>query len=330
MLAVPPDSGEGPTAVLASYPSTMSLRIAYFGQAPFGRDVLVQLTLAGHEIVGVYAPPEGRRPDPLAEEAEKRGLPLFRYKAMRSKGEPIAARVDEHRALDADLNVLAFVTMILPETVVDGPRLGSLCFHPSLLPQYRGGNALAWQIIDGETESGVTIFRPDAGVDTGPIVVQKGGVAIEAHHTAASLYFEELYDLGVDALVEAVERVDSGEAVFEPQDEAEASFQGLVDDEVAALDWSRSAPEVDRRIRGCDPSPGAHSSAEEREVRFFGALLEVGAATEETPGTVLSVDEGGLRIAAGDGVVRVAKVRVDGGAKVAAAEAGLAAGDRVG
>ena len=308
----------------------MSLRIAYFGQAPYGRDVLVRLIDAGHEIVGVYAPPEGKRPDPLAEEAEERGLPLFRYKAMRKNGEPIAARVEEHRALAADLNVLAFVTMILPETVVDGPRLGSVCFHPSLLPKYRGGNALAWQIIEGETETGVTIFRPDAGVDTGPIVLQKGGVEIEPHHTAASLYFEKLYDLGVEAMVEAVERVDSGRAAVEDQDESQASFQGLVDDAVAALDWSQPAARVDRRIRGCDPNPGAHSSWDGREVRFFGAALEAGGGFDEAPGTVLGVDDGGLRIAASGGVVRVARVRVDDAGKVAGIESGLSVGDRVG
>jgi len=309
----------------------MSLRIAFFGQAPFGRDVLVRLAEAGHEIVGVYAPPDGKRPDPLGQEAEERELRLFRYKAMRRKGEPIAERVAEHAALGADLNVLAFVTMILPESIVDAPRLGSLCFHPSLLPKYRGGNALAWQIIDGETESGVTVFRPDAGVDTGPIVVQKGGVAIEPHHTAASLYFEGLYDLGVEAMAEAVARVDAGTARFEPQDESKASFQGLVDDRVAALDWSRPAAEVDRRIRGCDPNPGAHSEAGGRSLRFFGAQLETGTPRPDAaPGTVVAVGEDGLRIAAGGGVVRVARVRIDGGTKVPAAEAGIGVGEHVG
>ncbi len=309
----------------------MSLRIAYFGQAPFGRDVLIRLLEAGHEIVGVYAPPDGKRPDPLGQEAEERGLPLFRYKAMRRKGEPIAERVTEHAALEADLNVLAFVTMILPEAIVDAPAQGSLCFHPSLLPKYRGGNALAWQIIEGESECGVTVFRPDAGVDTGPILVQKGGVPIEAHHTAASLYFERLYDLGVEAVVEAVNLVDAGKAEFRVQDEAVASFQGLVDDEVAALDWSRPAVEVDRRIRGCDPNPGAHSDAAGKRFRFFGARLETGGDPgASAPGTILSIDDEGLRVAASGGVLQIAKLRIDDGAKVPADEAGLSVGDRLG
>ncbi len=295
----------------------MAQKIAYFGQAPFGRDVLVKLLDAGHEIVGVYAPREGKRPDPLAEEAAARGLRLFRYGAMRRKGEPIAERVAEHAALGADLNVLAFVTMILPEAVVEAPRHGSLCFHPSLLPKFRGGNALAWQIIEGEREAGVTVFRPDAGVDTGPIVVQKGGVAIEPHHTAASLYFERLYDLGVEAMCEAVALVDRGEAEARPQDESQSSFQGLVDDAVAAVDWSRPAVELDRLARGCDPQPGAHTQLDGRRLRLFDVVLAEG---QGAPGEVIGHDAGAALVAAPGGALRVGRVRPAGAAKQPAAD----------
>ena len=308
----------------------MALRIAFFGQAAFGRDVLVRLLDAGHEVVGVYAPPAGARPDPLAEEAEKRGLRLFRHASLRRKGAAIPERVAEFTSLRADLDVLAFVTMILPAEIVDAPRRGALCFHPSLLPKYRGGNALAWQIMLGESESGVTVFRPDAGVDTGPIVVQKGGVAIEPHHTAASLYFEKLYALGVDAMVEAVELVANGRARYAKQDESHASFQGLVTDEVARLDFGKSAVELDRWIRGCDPNPGAHALWRGEIVRLFGGRLAAREESGAEPGHVLGVSQDGLRIAARGGVLEVAKLRVGGGAKVAAAEAGIAAGERLG
>jgi len=305
------------------------MKLAYFGQAPFGRDVLVRLLEAGHEVVGVYAPPAGARPDPLAEEAEKRGLRLLRHASLRRKGAAIPERVTEHAALGAELNVLAFVTMILPAEIVDAPRHGSLCFHPSLLPKYRGGNALAWQILLGETEAGVTVFRPDAGVDTGPIVVQKGGVAIEPHHTAASLYFEKLYVLGVEAMVEAVGLVASGGATYTPQDEARASFQGLVTDEVARLDWSKSAVELDRWVRGCDPNPGAHARLRGETVRLFGGRLASREESGAAPGTVLAVSKDVLRIAARGGVIEVAKLRVGAGGKVAAGEAGLRVGERL-
>lgn len=305
----------------------MALKIAYFGQAAFGRDVLVRLVEAGHEIVGVYAPREGKRPDPLAEEAQTRGLRLFRYGAMRRKGQPIAERVAEHATLGAELNVLAFVTMILPEAVVEAPRRGSLCFHPSLLPRFRGGNALAWQIIEGESEAGVSVFRPDAGIDTGPIVVQKGGVAIEAHHTAASLYFEQLYALGVEAMVEAVGLVDSGEAEFRPQDESLASFQGLLDDEVAAIDWQRPVAELDRLARGCDPSPGAHTLLAGQQIRLFDVTRA--PADDAAPGEVIGHDDGAALVAAEGGALRVGRVRLAGEGKRPAAEV-LEIGARLG
>jgi len=307
----------------------MGLDIAFFGQAAFGRDVLRRLLEAGHRVVGVYAPPEGPRPDPLADEALARGLPLLRVRAMRRKGRPIASRVEEHARLGAELNVLAFVTMILPELVLEAPRYGSLCFHPSLLPRFRGGNALAWQILLGEEESGVTVFRPDAGVDRGPIVVQKGGVRIRPTHTAASLYFGELYPLGVEALCEAVDLVERGEAVYRPQDESRATFQGLVTDEVAHIDWQSPAQQVDRQLRGCDPSPGAWTRFQGEVLRLFSGRLLPGAPQPDAlPGSVVAAQEGQVQIAGRGGLLEVGRVRREGGPKIPAAEL-LAVGERL-
>lgn len=309
----------------------MSLRIAVFGQAPFGRDVTERVAAAGHEIVAVHVPPSKGRPDPLAELADEKSWPLFRYKAYRRKGtgEPIAERVDEYLAVGADLNLMPFTTAILPPVIVDAPRLGSLCFHPSLLPAYRGGNALAWQIILGEAESGVSVFQVDEGVDTGPLIVQKGGVPIAPTDSTVSLYFDKLYPLGVDAMVEAVEAVASGNAKPTPQTEAGASFQGLVDDDVARIDWTKPGIEIDRLVRGCDPAPGARAELAGQPVRLFGALFEPGDSAGE-PGTVLGLDDAGarLRIAVEGGVVGVQKLRVDDGPKQKAAEAGLEVGAR--
>lgn len=308
----------------------MGLRIALFGQAAFGKDVLVKLVEQGHEMVGVYVPPDraaGSRPDPLAVESDERNFQLFRHKRFRAKGEAIEALVDEHRELAADLNVLAFVTAILPPEIVDAPTHGSLCFHPSLLPRFRGGAALAWQVICGERESGVTIFRPDAGVDTGPIVVQRGGIEIQDTHTAATLYFEHLYDLGVDAMAEAVAAVAAGTAQYLPQDESKATTQGLVGDSEARVDWSRSAVEIDRLLRGCDPQPGAHAQLDGQQVRLYDARL-VDRACSEPSGTLLAFEQGKLLIAGRGGVLTVGRVRVSGAKKVAAGEAGLEAGQR--
>lgn len=307
----------------------MALRIALFGQAPFGRDVAVQLAEKGHDMVAVHVPPDGGgRADPLAEEAGERGWPLFRHRAYRRAGEALPQRIEEYSAHGAELNVLAFTTAILPPQIVEGAPLGSLCFHPSLLPAFRGGSALAWQIILGAQETGVTVFRPDEGVDTGPIVVQRGGVPIGPEDTAASLYFDRLYPLGVEALVEAVEAVAGGTAEFTPQSEKGASFQGLIDDTAARLDWSESGDQLDRRVRGCDPQPGAWAEFRGKRLRLYGGSLET-ARHGEPPGTVLAPDaEARLRVAAGEGhVLRVTRVRLDGGPKVAAADAEIEPGE---
>ncbi len=306
----------------------MALRVAVFGQAPFGRDVLTGLLDAGHAVVGVYAPPEGARPDPLAAEAERRGLPLFRYRHFRRKGRAMPERVAEYRALGAELNVLAYVTAFLPPEMVDAPSHGSLCFHPSLLPAYRGGSAIPWSIILGARETGVTVFRPDAGVDTGPIVVQKGGVAIGPTDTAASLYYDKLYPLGVAAMLEAANAVADGSATATPQDEAGASHQGLLDDAAAAVDWSRPADALDRLIRGCDPNPGAHARWRDRPVRLFGGRREADPPAGP-PGHVAGFRDGRMLVSARDGTLSIERVRLPAGKKLPAAEAGLAAGDRL-
>jgi methionyl-tRNA formyltransferase len=306
----------------------MALRITVFGQAAFARDVTLGLVEAGHEIAAVYVPPDSGRPDPLASEAQERGWPAFRYRRFRRKGAAIAEIVEEYRKLGADLNVMPFTTAILPPEIVDAPRLGSLCFHPSLLPAFRGGSALAWQIILGAEETGVTIFRPDSGVDTGPILVQRRGIEIAPADTAASLYFDKLYPLGVDAMLEAVALVDADQASFQPQTEQGASHQGLVNDEAARIDWTRPALEIDRLIRGCDPQPGAWAECGGQTVRLYDS--RVGGAADGSPGGVTRLEGARLTIACVDGAISVGKLRVGDAKKLPAAEAGLEAGARLG
>ncbi|MEM9177111.1 MAG: formyltransferase family protein [Myxococcota bacterium] len=305
----------------------MPLKLAIFGQAPFGRDVTLRLAEAGHEIVGVHVPPDGGgRPDPLAVAADEKGWPLFRYKGYRRKGAAIPERVDEYRALGADLNVMPFTTVLLPPEITDAPKHGSVCFHPSVLPAFRGGAALSWQIFEGATESGISIFQPDEGVDTGPLYLQKAGVPIEPTDTMASLYFDKLYPMGVDGMVEVVDAIAAGTARLTPQVEEGASHQGLVDDDVARIDLGWDLARVEQRIRGCDPSPGAWLSHGETRLRLFGCAVESRSETGDAPGTVRSVGEDGLVIAVRGGSLRIQKVRGAAG-KVAAADSGLSAGD---
>ena len=310
----------------------MPLSIALFGQAPLALDCLDRLLADGHRIAGVFAPAAGDRPDPLATRAEALGLHCVRRRYFQTRdGQPIPRALDEYRHLGAELNVLASFTSFLPTAIRDAARHGSLCFHPSLLPRFRGGAALQWQILEGEVETGVTIFVPDDGVDTGPIAVQRGGVQIAPDDTAGSLFFKKLYPLGVEAMLEAVRAVDRGSAQRIPQDERLATHQGLVDEAVAAVDLARSAAEIDRQVRGCDPQPGAFLRYAGQPLRLHDARLELGDA-DLPAGTLRAIDAAGLHIALRGGTLRVARVRTSGGKETAQAfaeRAGLAPGARL-
>ncbi len=298
----------------------MSLRIALFGQAPLAVAVLDGLVAAGHDLVAVHAPPDRGRPDALATRAEELGLPLLRRQYFRKKsGAPIEAALASYLELGAELNVLASMTSFLPAQITDAPLHKSLCFHPSLLPRFRGGNALQWQIIAGEPLTGVSIFVPDEGVDTGPVVVQKGGQTIGPLETTGSLFFDKLCPLGVEAMLEAVAQIDAGTARPWPQDESRATFQGLVDEKDAGIDLSRPAEEIDRKVRGCDPQPGAWLRLRDEPVRLYDARLAPATqpSSRVEPGTVLGFADGAMDLALARGVLRIGRVRADSGKEVA-------------
>ncbi len=306
------------------------MRIALFGQADFGKECLDRLIAGGHQVVGVFVPPDGSRPDALGARGDELGLPVVRRKFYRKRtGEPIPAALEAYREVRADLNVLASVTVFLPHEITHAPLHKSICFHPSLLPRFRGGSAMQWQIILGEKETGVTIFVPDRGTDTGSIVVQRGGVTIAPDDTTTSLFFNKLQPLGIEAMVEAVNRIADGSAKIEPQDELRATSHPLVDDKIAVLNLGYDAATIDRLVRGCDPNPGAFLLHQGKKLRLFGARLEEGPKGK--PGTILSCGDDGMLLALKDGALRVTRVRAELGKESAAAfveRAGLKVGER--
>jgi len=295
-------------------------KILLFGQAQFGQKVFEELLRRGHEVLAVCPPPDapGRPVDPLKAAALEKGVPVRQRKSWR--GEEAALEAD---ASAADLCVLAYVTQIVPSAILDAPRCASICFHPSLLPAYRGGSAINWQLIEGCTKGGVTLFRPDDGIDEGPVLLQKE-IAIGPDDTAGSFYYGKVFELGVAATVECAELVLAGRATPVVQDDALATYEPLCRDEHACVDWSRPVRQVHDLVRGCDPSPGAHARFGGRVVRLYGSQV---ASTRDrgAAGTVLAVDERGIEIAAAGGSVRLAKLGVDG-KKFAAAEAAAALG----
>ena len=308
------------------------LRIAVIGQAAFGKDTLAALADGGENVVGVFCPPdrEGRPFDPIKQEAVERDIPVFQFRRMRRK-----AAIDAFAELNVDLCVMAFVTDIVPDAILEAPTRGTIQYHPSLLPKHRGPSSMNWPIIAGETKTGLTIFWPDKGLDTGPVLLQKE-VEITPDDTLGSLYFGKLYPMGVDALVEAVGMARDGKAPRIAQDDSQATYEGWCRPEDVAIDWSRPVAEVYNMIRGGDPSPGANSTLDGETVSFFRArkIEGDGGAAGAAPGEVIEVNENGFAAAANGGAIFVGRVQPAGARKIMAPEwtesVGLKPGARFG
>lgn len=288
-----------------------SMRIVLFGQAAFGEKVLERLIGRREEVVAVYTPPDetGAAIAGLAREA---GVPVFQPEGM--KGPNV---FEHYKGLRPDLNVLAFVTEIIPAAILNYPRLGSIQYHPSLLPRHRGRSAINWAVIQGETKTGLTIFWVDEGVDTGPILLQKE-VEIDPDDTTGSLYFNKLFPMGVDLLMEALDLVKEGRAPRIPQEESQATYEPPCGEEHARIPWSKPLAELYNLIRGCDPQPGAFALHKGRRIQFFRTKALFGAVSDEKsrPGQVVEVSETGISIAATGGALLVQKVRPEGEGKM--------------
>jgi methionyl-tRNA formyltransferase len=302
------------------------MRILLIGQAAFAAKVLETLLERNENIIGAYAPPDrpGGRTDPLKDAAVSKGIDVFQPATY--KDDQV---FNQYKELKPDLTVMAFVTDIIPPRFFEVPTHGTINYHPSILPRHRGASAINWAVIMGDTRTGLSIFWPDGGIDTGLILLQKE-IQIGPNDTTGSLYFNHLFPMGVDAILESIDLVKAGKAPKIPQDEAGATYEPPCDDRVAGIDWEKPAGEVYNLVRGCDPQPGAFALLNGEKVRFYGAkLIEEG--TDKSPGTILAVDDKGIHVALSGATLVAGKVRPAKGKKVAAAEfaaeQGLKAGD---
>ena len=305
------------------------MRIVVHGQQAFGKSVLDALVERGEDVIAVYCAPdqEGQRADPLKEAAAAHHLPIYQPRSYRRQEVQ-----DAFAALNADLCVMAYVTKFVPEEVLNAPTHGTIQYHPSLLPKHRGPSSINWPIIQGETKTGLTIFWPDNGLDTGPILLQKE-IDIADTDTLGSLYFNHLFPLGVESMLEAVDMVRAGNAPKIVQDDAQATYESWCRKEDVQLDWSKPVQEVWNLIRGADPQPGAWSTLEGQEVYLYDAKKHVGAPGGR-PGEIVAVGDASFTVAAQGGGVEVLRVRPEGGRKIKCDEfissTGLQSGARLG
>lgn len=295
------------------------MRILFWGTPDFGLPSLEALRTAGHRIVGVVTNPDrpagrGRKlaASPVKRWAEAAGVPVLQPE--RPRGEAFEA---EAHALDPELSVVAAYGRILRDEVLALPPLGSINVHASLLPRLRGAAPVNWAIIRGHEEAGVTIMRMVRELDAGPMLARET-VPLGPDTTAGELY-ERLARLGGTALVGVVEALGTGAATETPQDETLATYAPKLDRDTARLDWSLPAVEIGRWIRGCDPWPGAWTRLDDLDVQCFRPGID-GAPADAAPGTLVTADpRAGLRVAAGEGTVRIGEVKPAGGRRMEAA-----------
>lgn len=304
------------------------MRIVLFAQAAFGEEVLKRLIQRKEEVVALYTPPEPQgAKNPIKELAQAHGIEVFQPSRMK---DPQVA--DQYKTLSPDLNLLAFVTDIIPGEILSYPKYGSIQYHPSLLPKHRGRSSINWAVIQGEKKTGLSIFWVDEGIDTGPILLQKE-VEISEEDTTGSLYFNKLFPLGVEALMEALDLIKEGRAPRIPQDESQATYEPPCGEEHARVDWNNPLASIYNLIRGCDPQPGAWSLIKGSKVQFYSIRVLKGApGGKGQPGEILGLDEKGLIVAAGGGALLIGKLKPQGGAKMDgisfAKELGIQEGDR--
>ena len=305
------------------------MRIVVHGQQAFGRAVLEKLIERKENIVAVCTAPdkEGKPLDPLKELALEHGLTVHQPASWKS---PEALELMQ--SFDADVCIMAYVLLFIPQPVLDAPKLGSFQYHPSLLPMHRGPSSINWPIAMGSTRTGLTIFWPDEGLDEGPVLLQKE-CDIGPDETLGDIYFKKLFPMGVDAMIESLDLVKAGNSPRIKQNLDDGSYESWFGKAQAEIDWSLPAAEVYNRIRAANPQPAAWTTLGGDTLQIFDSRRADTASGDA--GSVSAIDDSGILVACGDGGgILVSRLRAAGGAKLASAdfvaESGLKPGDRLG
>ncbi len=293
------------------------MRLIFAGTPEFSVPALDALHAAGHDIAGVYSQPDrpagrGRKltPSAVAQRADALKLPAFKPEKLRGDA------IEQLRALKPEVMVVVAYGLILPQAVLDIPARGCINIHASILPRWRGAAPIQRAILAGDRETGVTIMRMDAGLDTGPMLLAEK-IAIGDDATAGDL-MKALSALGAKLIVEALHRLDTLAAA--PQPTQGATYAHKIDKEEARIDWRRPADEIARSVRAFNPAPIAWSELEGERVRFYAARA-LNARVGGEPGQVLDVSDRGIAIACGDGGLLVTQLQRPGGKAIAAQDA---------
>ena len=296
------------------------MRILFMGTPEFAVASLRRLVEDGHTICGVFTQPDKPKNrghklafSPVKEYALTQNLPVFQPLSLRN--EEAAAQV---RELAPELIVVAAYGKLLPEEILETPPKGSVNVHSSLLPKYRGAAPINWAILNGETETGVSIMYMAKELDAGDVILQKS-TAIGPQEDAQALT-ERLAGLGAEALSEAVRALEAGTVERQPQDHSQHTYAPMLDKKLSPVDWSRSAHEINCQIRGLIPWPCASTDIIDGKPMKLFASEETGETTEILPGVIVAAGKMGIEVSCGDGkVLRLTEIQANGGKRMAAA-----------
>jgi len=295
------------------------VKIAIIGQQDFGKAVLEAFLARGDEIAGVFCAPEkeAAKADPLKAAALEKGLKIFQFQSLRNK-----EALDAMRALNADIGIMAFVLQFAPQEFVKIPKKGTIQYHPSLLPKYRGPSSINWPIIRGDSKTGLSIFRPTDGLDEGPVILQKE-TPLSADDTLGSVYFDRLFPMGVAAMIEAADLVMAGKHRETAQDETRASYEGWCRAAEAKINWASHVDFIYNLIRGCNPAPGAWTTLNGKKLQIFDSrkqLFRTFGAVKGKVGEISEIGAASFFVTAQGGRIEVLKAKHEDGKKVSAAE----------
>ncbi len=295
------------------------MKIAIIGQQDFGKAVLEAFFARGDQVAGVFCAPEkpGAKADILKTAAQEKGVKVFQFASLKSDEAKNALK-----ALNVELGVMAYVLQFAPQDFLNIPQRGTIQYHPSLLPKYRGPSSINWPIVRGDTKTGLTIFRPTDGLDEGPVILQKE-TAIGPDDTLGAVYFDRLFPLGVAAMLEAADLVVAGKYRETVQDESRATYEGWFRRAEAKINWANHVDFVYNVIRASNPAPGAWTTLEGKDLQIYDCRkhpVRTFGAVKGKIGEVVELSDKSFQVTAQGGRIEVLRAKLGDGKKLSAAE----------
>lgn len=301
------------------------MRIVFMGTPDFAVGTLKALIGSRHEVAAVITQPDkpkGRgkamQYPPVKEVALEAGIPVFQPRKVRDP-----EFIEQFRQLEPDAAVVVAFGQIIPQAVLDIPKFGCINVHGSLLPKYRGAAPIQWAVIDGEKESGVTTMRMDAGLDTGDMIL-KAAVPLDEKETGGSL-FDKLSRTGAELLLETLDKIEDGTAVYEKQEEeSPTAYAAMLKKDQGHIDWTRDAASIERLIRGLNPWPSAYTRLDGKTLKIWSADVGEEAAGdgssygETACGTVIEVTKKDFKVKTGKGYLTVKELQPEGKKRMSA------------